>query len=346
MSVETNYNIVVTDLARGDDEAAVVWIMGAASNSGIPHSFVSAFGNRPTAVCGLNLLQLIPEANERLKNPLNQVPQVVFGTDRPRGKRHPYLLSTDAIEYQIHGDMGNDHYDSSQKRFYKNSVTLYKRIAKDGQKKISMLSLGATSELPTSLTLLKTRLEALFIMGGVLHLQGNTDPDQEANFRHDPAATIKTFELARKYGVPIILIPIDVSEQEGVIVTQDRLKYLADKLGNNYGMQVLLRTTGPESTYGRFYLQRTYHRPEYPYREIPYNGVPLHDLTAAVVQDDYQKGNTIFSYTEASIKPNRMGQVGIARKYMQPNFSIIIAGPLLDYDDYWRKMVEYFDAYR
>ena len=231
-------------------------------------------------------------------------------------------------------------------RFYKNSVTLYKRIAKDGQKKVSMLSLGATSELPASLTLLKTRLGALFIMGGVLHLQGNTDPDQEANFRHDPAATIKTFELARKYGVPVILIPIDVSEQEGVIITQDRLEYLADKLGNNYGMQVLLRTAGPESTYGRFYLQRTYHRPEYPYREIPYNGVPLHDLTAAVVQDDYQKGDTIFSYTEASIKPNSMGQVGIARKYMQPNFSIIIAGPLLDYDDYWRKMVEYFDAYR
>lgn len=343
MSVETNHTIVVTDLARGDDEAAVVWIMGAASISRMPHSFVSIYGNRSTTVCGLNLSQLIPEANERLKNPLNQVPQVVLGTDRPRGKRHPYLLSTDAIEYQIHGDMGNDR---SQNRFSKNSGILYQRIVRDDQKKVSVLSLGATSELPTSLTLLKTRLKALFIMGGVLHLQGNTDPDQEANFRHDPAATIKTFELAKKYGVPIILIPIDVSEQEGVIVTQDRLKYLGDKLGNNYGMHVLLRTAGSESTYGRFYLQRTYHRPEYPYGETTYNGVPLHDLTAAVVQDDYQQGDTIFTYTKASIKPNRMGQVGIARKYMQPNFSITVAGPLLDYDDYWRKMVEYFDAYR
>lgn len=346
MSLETNRTIVVTDFACGDDEGAVVYMMGKDPGGRQYLSFISAYGNRSTNVSYNNLRQEIPELNRRLLHPYSTDPDVFYGADRPIGNKRRYRLTPERVEYLIHGDMGNDHKDRPYVREFERSRVLYQRLVKNDETRVSILSLGSTTELPIAIDALAEKLKTIFIMGGVLNLQGNTDPDQEANFRHDPIATLRTFQKAQESGIPIVVLPLDASEQEGVLFSTDRLKYLDYQVGDNYGMHVIYQIAGPESTYGGFYLSRSYHQPAFPYTEINYTGVPLHDMTAAAVQEDFQTGTNVFSYAQVKVKLNHLGQIGIAREYMQPSFPVTIAGPLINYDDYWRLQVEHLKAYR
>jgi len=182
-------------------------------------------------------------------------------------------------------------------------------------------------------------------MGGTITIQGNTNPHQEANFRHDPFSTKHALALAERQRIPVVLVPLDVSEQEGVLFTADRIRFLRDRVKSTYAMRVIEGVAGPESAYGSFYFNRTYHSPVFPYTVLHYKGVPLHDVTAAVIQDDFHDGATIFSYGPLDAQVNELGELGVARKYMQPHNAVIVTGPLKNYDDHWRRIVDRLQAY-
>lgn len=190
-------------------------------------------------------------------------------------------------------------------------------------------------------------VHSIVMMGGTIKFNGNTNPHQEANFRHDPAATETILDLATKNNIPLTIVPLDVTEQEGVLFTPDRMQYLKDRLKKSpVGLQVLEQVAGPDSVYGRFYLGRTKLAEKFPYLEEAYLGVPLHDLTAAVVQSDLRGERKLFKYATVNIQPNEIGEIGAARQYMTPHYPVQIAGPLRRFDAYWQHIVKFFKRFK
>ncbi len=337
------HNIVITDFSGGDDKAAALVLMGQQHRDGL--SFVSTFGNRSSQVCFRNMQTWIPEMNRHLRHPYDPSPNIYYGADRPIKSRKRYTIKPGDIETFIHEDMGHDRPDTPHFRKNDRSAQLYRMV--DSQPSdVRILSLGATSELPHALQKIRSKIQSLVIMGGVLSIQGNTAPHQEANLRHDPNATVATLAQAREQNIPIVLLPLDTSEQEGVQFTADRLKFLNSKIKSAFALNTLRSVAGRAATYGAFYLNRTHHQDRFPYHEVPYTGVPLHDLTAAVAQYDYHNGQSIFTYTKSSIHHDALGQIGIARGYMEPHTPVTIVGPLKSYDEHWKTVVEHLQSYR
>lgn len=344
MSHEAPSNIVVTDLSGGDDKAAITWLIGQESMEQEGVLFVAGPGNRSTAVCYNNLLGYVPESVQSLKEPSDPSVYVTYGADTVTGADTPYDIPSKGIEYFIHEDMGHDTETAAPADSSALSDAAYESILEAGTD-ISVLSLCATTELPVILEKLQSQIVDLVIMGGVISIQGNTAPHQEANFRHDPPATLRTFELAQSSNIPVVLVPLDTTEQEAVLFDEDRLKYLASKLGGRFGMRQIQSVARPDSLYGNFYLNRTYSLHHFPYTDVPYKGVPLHDLTAAIVQADMRGGEGIFAYTDVSVQLNELGQIGRSRPYMPPTFPVLIAGPVMNYDKFWELTAERLAAF-
>lgn len=345
MGPETSANIVVTDYSVGDDRLAGHWLVAQATHEAQELIFVAGPGNRSTAVSLLNLLDDIPAANKQLASPLDSPPQISYGADRFTNSNLRYQPTPGNIVYSIHGDLGHDTADVGLASIWQRSGLVYEQLQQTDIP-VSVLSLCATTELPFALRALESKISELVIMGGVLSIQGNTGPHKEANLTHDPQATLATFELARESNVPIVLVPLDVTEQEDVLFTPDRLAYLEDRIGTGYGMKVINSVVGPHSVYGRFYMSRTHNRDRFPYDAIPYAGIPAHDLTAAIVQADFRGDRSVFKYVRRDIQPDDFGQVSVVRDYMTPNFDAIVAGPIKDYDRFWEMTAEYFASFR
>jgi purine nucleosidase len=99
-------------------------------------------------------------------------------------------------------------------------------IATTARKRTGRLILIATGPL-TNLALafkmdpsLASHLAELVIMGGAIDVPGNASPVAEANFFTDPEAA----QIVLSSGVPIVLVPLDVTEQ--VTVTRDSFEAL------------------------------------------------------------------------------------------------------------------------
>jgi inosine-uridine nucleoside N-ribohydrolase len=338
-------NIVVTDHALGDDHGAVAYVVGEASLQKEGVLFVAGYGNRSSSISYDNLKDAVPALMNELETPLSPLPKIVYGVDKPTGRYKKYAPADGGIEYVIHGDLGHD----SQKKSYvhnrKRSVHAYHELASKDVS-INVLSLAATSELPLLLDRLHTQINELIVMGGVLSIQGNTGPHLEANFTHDPASTHKTLVLSQEYNVPFVLVPLDTTEQEHALFTEDRIKYLLSEITSACGKHVVESVVGLGSAYGDFYRSRFHHNHEPPYGLVQYAGVPVHDLVAAIVQTDRRDKEGIFEYSEVPIMPNSLGQIGVAREYMQPNFPVTVAGKILDDDKFWGLVVERLNAFR
>lgn len=338
--------VTSTDLALGDDMLAVMAKMSLSRMSGVEQVFVGTYGNRSSGVAYQNLKSFVPQlAND----PNNTGVSILHGTDRPMGNPEPYRLEEEAVEYCIHGDMGNDKCTPSINRAYHSSA-YFEQPPADLQS-ISILSLAATTEVRSLLTRSLEggiKVNSLVIMGGVLGIQGNTAPHQEANLRHDPISNISVFEIAEKHGIPISLVPLDLTEDEQVLFDSDRLRWLSDELSHRSpkALEYMKSVVSPDSVYGGFYLGRVRHQHEYPWNEFSYTGVPVHDLTAALVEHDLRNDRLIFEYVEKHIQVNEMGEIGIARPYMEPHFDVTIAGAIKDYDKLWDTILECFRQYK
>ncbi len=345
MSVESGTNIIITDYAVGDDRLAGAYGVSQAEEHNDLVLFVAGYGNRPTAKSFENLQIDIPAIVRHLP-PMWHDPKIVYGEDASLTTRERYEAPDGDIVYLIHADLGGEAKQKSSGIDLISSESAYEELIKKTDEQINVLSLAATTELPLVIEKLQKQISELIVMGGVLTIQGNTGPSREANFTHDPVATEKALQLAKQYDIPFILVPLDTTEQESVLFNEDRLKFLVSGLGDSFGMQVVNSVVGRGSVYGEFYRGRTYQNFLPPYDFKNYSGVPVHDLTAAIVQTDIRFNLGIFAYETVSLQPNLLGEIGLARPYMEPNYSVIVATELLKYDEFWRLTAERFASYR
>jgi inosine-uridine nucleoside N-ribohydrolase len=100
---------------------------------------------------------------------------------------------------------------------------LIARLARANPGQLTLIATGPLTNVALALKSdppLAKRLTDVVIMGGAIGTAGNASPVAEANFHNDPEAA----SVVLQAGVPIILVPLDVTEQ--VVVTQARLETL------------------------------------------------------------------------------------------------------------------------
>lgn len=106
--------VIITDLADGDDYAALAYMLACAQVEQTSLQLVSSYGNRSTAVTHHNLLSALPQLQSNLRSKSNPAIGILRGADRPTGAAQSYELHPDDVVYKIHGDMGYDRLGGTQ----------------------------------------------------------------------------------------------------------------------------------------------------------------------------------------------------------------------------------------
>ncbi len=206
---------------------------------------------------------------------------------------------------------------------------------------------GAPTEAVYATGRLKTRIDQSIAMLGTLTTQGNTDPHREANATHDPKANFQLLKLSSEYNIPLTMVTLDCTENKQVLFTRKVLDEMGEQLGKDSFAQIqLLAVAGEKSAYGSFYLSRSKQEEIFPYKDKRYCGVPIHDLTAAIVLIDRlrESSNSMFKYANRLVKPDEIGGIGIARPYMLPNYQVSVAGGTIK-NGYWKEVKTLFKQY-
>jgi inosine-uridine nucleoside N-ribohydrolase len=142
------------------------------------------------------------------------------------------------IATTFHGERGLGEFDVSNWDFPRATLApmagpeFIARAARERPGAITLIATGPLTNVALALksdTALAGRLAEIVIMGGAIETAGNVSPVAEANFHNDPEAA----SIVLQSGVPIVLVPLDVTEQ--VIVTRSRL----DQLGQSEPSPVL-----------------------------------------------------------------------------------------------------------
>ncbi len=127
----------------------------------------------------------------------------------------------------FHGERGLGHLDAATWKvprsplLAESAAEVIARAARERPGRLTVIATGPLTNLALALKMdpgLAGRLASLVVMGGAIGVAGNAAPLAEANFLNDPEAA----RIVLAAGVPILLVPLDVTEQ--VIVTRPRLE--------------------------------------------------------------------------------------------------------------------------
>ncbi len=104
------------------------------------------------------------------------------------------------------------------------------RTARERPGAVTLIATGPLTNVALALKMdpkLAVRLAEIVIMGGAVGTAGNASALAEANFHNDPEAA----EIVLHAGAPVVLVPLDVTEQ--VLVTRNRLEALRAAAAGN-----------------------------------------------------------------------------------------------------------------
>ncbi|MDO4219350.1 MAG: nucleoside hydrolase [Synergistaceae bacterium] len=171
--------------------------------------------NRDTInLCGVTVQPLTSDRKTALKNVITLLS--LFGAEKvpvAEGAHNALLQQQAAIDKKyILGDL--DLNDNGKNYTVDNSI-LYMRNAIMSLPKKEKITVVAVAPLTTEAILLKTfpevatKIERFIIMGGAIKTPGNVTPYAEFNVYQDPDA----FDIVLKSGVPITLVPLDLTQR-------------------------------------------------------------------------------------------------------------------------------------
>jgi len=332
--------ITFSDLACGDDWLGVLGLL--ALHPEAAHTFVGTYGNRETHVATLNLLAMVPVAVGLLAHsrPAFEVWQGQAGP----AINQPYQLAPDRIEYTIHGNFGYDRYPPGP--YAPPALIRYPSVPAS---RIQLISLGATTDPDVAVRTLPrdVTIESCVVMAGSLLWPGNTGSTQEANARHNPAATAGLFEQSRDRNFPLVLVGLNCTEQTDVLFTPGLIAKLKSHLGSKAIWPHLVSVLSPDSTYGNFYSQQVKLSPFFPWPAHPYLGVPPHDLIAVLAADDFHQPqpDQLFHFREVPVQHDYLGNLGPAKPWMPDTHPATVVGPLRRPKAFIDKLVATFEKY-
>lgn len=126
----------------------------------------------------------------------------------------------------IHGERGLGNVDVLSWRFpfapvaTESAAAFISRVARENPGRLTIIATAPLTNIALALKMdpaLAARLAEIVIMGGAIDVAGNASPVAEANFLNDPESA----EIVLNSGVPIVLVPLDVTQQ--VTVTRSHL---------------------------------------------------------------------------------------------------------------------------
>jgi purine nucleosidase len=323
-----NFKIFITD--PGVDDAIAILIASAREKE---IAFVATFGNGPTKTTyqNLNTLKKWITKNTNISLP------IYIGTDHILDAERPF--TGEDVQF-IHGKNLLEGITSSNENGIPSSH-LYNDIATKNQP-VDILSLGAVTELAM---ILKTKsiiphIKSITVMGGTFYNQGNVAPRVEANFSHDPKALRYVVQSAEIHQIPLMIVPLDLTEKEELELTSNRLEELTGGLEQNTA-DLLHKLVGKNSTYPNFYRGKrgVYHFTN-PLKEHHFKSCPIHDLTSYMVLIHPE----LFTTVTRPVITGQDGSIAIPTSWMEKGIECSIALEIKDPKSYWKLIKKYLTA--
>ena len=250
MSRESAARKIIFDTDPGQDDAAAILMALASPQELEVLGIVAVAGNVPLHHTARNARKICELAGR------SEVP-VFAGSDTPMGRK---LVTAE----HVHGKTGLDGPDLPdpkmplQKKPGIDFLIDTLRAARDGE--ITLCTLGPLTDVALALTRapeIAPKIREIVMMAGAYFEVGNITPAAEFNVYVDPTAA----DLVFKSGVPITVMPLDVTHQ--LLLIQPRLDKLA-ALGNRSG-----KALAEALTFSRTFDVNKYGT----------EGAPLHDPT-------------------------------------------------------------------
>jgi len=231
----------------------------------------SVNGNVPLEQVSENIQKVLS-----LIRPKNR-PLIAKGADRP-------LKGKTIYAHSVHGKdgLGGAEIDLREgedwwQLFHGHAVDLITKMARQYPDEMILIATGPLTNLALALQRDREgmeKLKAVAIMGGAVRTKGNITPHAEFNIYSDPLAA----EIVLKSGLPITLVPLDVTQQ--VFLTSSLMEVKVKPINNPFS-NFLMEATG-------------YHSATYKFRNKEL--IHLHDpLAVGVVIDPTlaRKGKTL-----------------------------------------------------
>jgi purine nucleosidase len=221
MSREAAARKIIFDTDPGQDDMAAILMALASPQELEVLGIVAVAGNVPLHHTERNARKICELAGR------SEVP-VFAGSDQPMGRK---LVTAE----HVHGKTGLDGPDlpepkvKLQAKLGIDFLIETLRAAKEAE--ITLCTLGPLTDIALALTRapeIKPKIREIVMMAGAYFEVGNITPAAEFNVYVDPTAA----DLVFKSGVPITMMPLDVTHQ--VLVTPARMEKLAG-LGNRSG---------------------------------------------------------------------------------------------------------------
>jgi inosine-uridine nucleoside N-ribohydrolase len=335
--------IVITDLALGDDYGAALAMCAYAAINNSALSFVGTYGDRSDREAANNLALVVPRLWKQLGQARNSLPGIYIGADRPTNSDHIYKIPRDSIERKIHGEFSKK--PGEELVEIKQSKNLIQALIKSNIP-VALLSIGAPTEAAKLTKSLSSLIYHSVAMLSSIFVQGNVDPNIEANALRDPTANEDLLKFSEDFKIPLTLVPLSCTENRSVLFKKKDLDELEKSLGKgSFVFNELLSIAGKNSTYGGFYSRSRYISTHFPYKTLKYTGVPLHDLTAAMALiDRITPEMRLMEYARnILVKAEPSGSIGLARNYNLPNHRVNIAGPITE--NFWPEITKLLKRY-
>jgi purine nucleosidase len=232
-----------------DDMAAILLALGSPEEIEVL-GIVAVAGNVPLSHTSRNALRICELAG------CSAIP-VFAGSDQPMGRK---LVTAE----HVHGKTGLDGPDLPEPKMTLQARPgidyLIETLRASAKDEITLVTLGPLTDIGLALTRapeIAGKIREIVMMAGAYFEVGNITPTAEFNVYVDPKAA----ELVLKSGVPVTMMPLDVTHR--VLVTPARMESLF-KLGNRSGKALAEALT----------FSRTFDINKY-----GWDGAPLHDPT-------------------------------------------------------------------
>jgi len=201
---------VILDVDTGVDDALAIMLAVRSPELEVL-GITTVSGNVPVARCTANTLLVL----EVLDAP--DIP-VVSGAATP-------LAGKAFTAGQVHGKDGLGNatakYPTPARQATQGAMEFLLEMIRRFPEELILVATGPLTNVATAIRQDRTtmgQLQSITIMGGAIRVPGNVGPTTEFNFAVDPEAAAVVFEA----GLPITLVPLDVTEQ--VILTRQAME--------------------------------------------------------------------------------------------------------------------------
>jgi purine nucleosidase len=216
--------LIIIDTDTGVDDALAI-ILALRSPELRVEAITTVAGNVEVEKCTRNCLLLLDLLQPK------RFPVVAQGATKPLVRRlvtAPEVHGDDGI-----GDIAWRYPTPEQPTTNKNATEVILALLQKYPHQIAIVAIGPLTNIAHALkrdfkTMKKAR--EIIIMGGAFAVPGNTGPVAEFNMYVDPEAAERVFHS----GIPITLIPLDVTEQ--VVLQRPDVLRLAHKGSNRIGL--------------------------------------------------------------------------------------------------------------